>query len=111
MLSSVSAAMVPSSITSASSYSTSSFYTQLPLYVQRLSEHAILPTRGSEYAAGFDLSASEDTIVKANGGRTLVKTDLRIACPPGTYVRIAPRSGLAYKFGIDVGVFGIDFIK
>jgi dUTP pyrophosphatase len=73
-----------------------------------LSEHAILPTRGSEYAAGLDLSAAEDTIVKANGGRVLVKTDLRIACPPGTYVRIAPRSGLAYKYGIDVGAGVID---
>jgi dUTP pyrophosphatase len=101
------AAIVPSS-SSASSYSTHSFYTKLPLYVQRLSEHAIIPTRGSEYAAGFDLSASEDTIVKGNGGRALVKTDLRIACPPGTYVRIAPRSGLAYKFGIDVGAGVID---
>ena len=37
-----------------------------------------------------------------------MKTDLRIACPPGTYVRIAPRSGLAYKFGIDVGAGVID---
>ena len=102
------AAIVPSSKTSTSSFSTNSFYTQLPLYVQRLSEHAIIPTRGSEYAAGFDLSASEEMIVKGNGGRALVKTDLRIACPPGTYVRIAPRSGLAYKFGIDVGAGVID---
>ena len=102
------AAIVPSTKTSTSSFSTNSFYTQLPLYVQRLSEHAIIPTRGSEYAAGFDLSASEEMIVKGNGGRALVKTDLRIACPPGTYVRIAPRSGLAYKFGIDVGAGVID---
>ena len=101
------AAIVPSS-SSSSSYSTNNFYTKLPLYVQRLSEHAIIPTRGSEYAAGFDLSASEDIVVKGNGGRALVKTDLRIACPPGTYMRIAPRSGLAYKFGIDVGAGVID---
>jgi dUTP pyrophosphatase len=80
----------------------------LPLYIQRLSEHATVPTRGSEYAAGLDLSAAEDIVIRGNGGRALVKTDLRIACPPGTYVRIAPRSGLAYKFGIDVGAGVID---
>jgi dUTP pyrophosphatase len=54
------------------------------------------------------LSSAEDTIVKCNGGRTLIKTDLRIVCPPGTYLRIAPRSGLAYKFGIDIGAGVID---
>lgn len=100
-------AMVPPASTT-TSFSTNSFYTKLPLYVQRLSEHAIIPTRGSEYAAGFDLSAAEDMVVKGNGGRALVKTDLRIACPPGTYLRIAPRSGLAFKFGIDVGAGVID---
>lgn len=104
LVSAAAAAIVPSSTT----FSTNAFYTQLPLYVQRLSEHATIPTRGSEFAAGFDLSASEDKIISGNGGRALVKTDLRIACPPGTYVRIAPRSGLAYKFGIDVGAGVID---
>lgn len=109
MVSAAAAAIVPSSsASSAASYSTNSFYTKLPLYVQRLSEHAVIPTRGSEYAAGFDLSAAEEKIIKGNGGRALVKTDLRIACPPGTYLRIAPRSGLAYKFGIDVGAGVID---
>ena len=101
-------AMVQPASTQTTSISTNSFYTKLPLYVQRLSEHAIIPTRGSEYAAGFDLSAAEDTVIGGNGGRALVKTDLRIACPPGTYLRIAPRSGLAYKFGIDVGAGVID---
>ena len=37
------------------------------------------------------------------GNRAIVKTDLSIACPAGTYARIAPRSGLAAKHGIDVG--------
>ena len=104
----VTAMVPPASTQTTTSFSTNSFYTKLPLYVQRLSEHAIIPTRGSEYAAGFDLSAAEDTVIGGNGGRALVKTDLRIACPPGTYLRIAPRSGLAYKFGIDVGAGVID---
>lgn len=32
----------------------------------------------------------------------LIETGLSIRCPPGTYGRIAPRSGLASEFGIDV---------
>ena len=60
------------------------------LRVKFLSPNAIMPTRGSPHAAGFDLSASEATVVPA-GGRVVVKTDLSIACPAGTYARIAPR--------------------
>jgi len=77
------------------------------MQVKRLSEHAVLPTRGSDYAAGLDLSAAVHKIIPV-GQRALVPTDLSIACPPGTYARIAPRSGLAYKKGIDVGAGVID---
>eukprot|EP00551_Chaetoceros_affinis_P017182 CAMPEP_0203715006 /NCGR_PEP_ID=MMETSP0091-20130426/71375_1 /ASSEMBLY_ACC=CAM_ASM_001089 /TAXON_ID=426623 /ORGANISM="Chaetoceros affinis, Strain CCMP159" /LENGTH=329 /DNA_ID=CAMNT_0050593091 /DNA_START=164 /DNA_END=1153 /DNA_ORIENTATION=- len=77
------------------------------LEVKRLSENAILPTRGSPLSAGYDLSSAEATTIKA-GGRGIVKTDLSIACPPGTYARIAPRSGLAVKKFIDVGAGVVD---
>ena len=77
------------------------------LRVKLLSEHATMPTKGSPLAAGFDLSASEDRTIPA-GGRALVPTDISIACPQGTYARIAPRSGLAYKHGIDVGAGVVD---
>jgi dUTP pyrophosphatase len=92
---------------SANSTVTKAFYQHMPLYVKRLSEHAILPTRGSDYAAGLDISSAVDMIIAA-GQRALVNTDLMIACPAGTYGRIAPRSGLAYKHGIDVGAGVID---
>ena len=36
---------------------------------------------------------AEEKIVPAKG-KALVATDLSIACPPGTYGRVAPRSGL-----------------
>lgn len=36
-------------------------------------------------------------------GRAVVKTGLQIAIPPGTYARVAPRSGLAVKHFIDTG--------
>lgn len=77
------------------------------LQVKRLSENAVIPSRGSPFSAGFDLSSAEKTIIPA-GGRGIVKTDLSIACPPGTYGRVAPRSGLAVKKFIDVGAGVID---
>ena len=48
-----------------------------------------------------------DCVVPARG-KYLVPTDLSIACPMGTYGRIAPRSGLANKYFIDVGAGVID---
>ena len=60
------------------------------LQVKFLSDTATMPKRGSPQAAGFDLSSAEKTVVPA-GGRAVVKTDLSIACPVGTYARIAPR--------------------
>eukprot|EP00559_Dactyliosolen_fragilissimus_P009394 CAMPEP_0184859956 /NCGR_PEP_ID=MMETSP0580-20130426/4915_1 /TAXON_ID=1118495 /ORGANISM="Dactyliosolen fragilissimus" /LENGTH=170 /DNA_ID=CAMNT_0027356859 /DNA_START=146 /DNA_END=658 /DNA_ORIENTATION=- len=77
------------------------------LQVKFLSEDAVMPKRGSPQSAGFDLSSAENTTIKA-GQRGIVKTDLSIACPDGTYARIAPRSGLAVKKFIDVGAGVVD---
>ncbi|KAL8197949.1 hypothetical protein R6Q57_016476 [Mikania cordata] len=80
----------------------------LPLFkVKKLSEKAVLPSRGSSLAAGYDLSSAIETKVPARG-KALVPTDLSIAVPEGTYARIAPRSGLAWKHSIDVGAGVID---
>lgn len=78
------------------------------LQVKKLSEFAIMPTRGSKYAAGFDLSSAYDIVVPKRG-KAIVKTDLSIAIPPETYARIAPRSGLAVKNFIDVGAGVVDY--
>ncbi|XP_032831833.2 deoxyuridine 5'-triphosphate nucleotidohydrolase, mitochondrial isoform X2 [Petromyzon marinus] len=40
--------------------------------------------------------------------RLVVQTDIQIALPAGCYGRIAPRSGLAAKHGIDVGAGVVD---
>jgi dUTP pyrophosphatase len=77
------------------------------LRVKKLSPHAILPSRGSALAAGYDLSSAYECVVPARG-KALVKTDLSIAIPVGTYARVAPRSGLAWKHSIDVGAGVID---
>ena len=77
------------------------------LNVKLLSEYAKLPTRGSNFAAGYDLSSAQDIVIPA-GKHALVRTDLGISIPLGTYARIAPRSGLALKHGIAVGAGVID---
>ena len=77
------------------------------LRVQRRSSVARLPTRGSANAAGYDLYSAEAKIVRARG-RALVDTQLSVAVPPGTYGRMAPRSGLASRLSIDVGAGVID---
>lgn len=69
------------------------------LPVKRLSSNAILPVRGSEFSAGYDLFALEETFIQMNC-QTLVSTGISIALNPGTYGRIAPRSGLAFKHGL-----------
>jgi len=78
-----------------------------PLLIKKLSEKAKLPTRGSAFAAGYDIYAAKDTIVPARG-KVLVDTDISMAVPAGTYGRIAPRSGLASKHMIDTGAGVID---
>ena len=73
----------------------------------KLTEKAFEPVRGSERAAGLDLRSAYDLIVPSRG-KALVKTDLQIQVPSGSYGRVAPRSGLALKNFIDVGAGVID---
>ena len=68
---------------------------------------ATVPTKGSLGAAGFDLYAVADATIKF-GDRGLVKTGIALQIPNDCYARVAPRSGLTYKNGIDVGAGVID---
>lgn len=78
-----------------------------PLRCKLLSENAVAPVRGSDLAAGYDLTAAEDKIV-APHGKALVKTNVAVAIASGYYGRVAPRSSLAWKHHIDVGAGVID---
>jgi dUTP pyrophosphatase len=82
----------------------------LQINVKKLSENATIPTQGTTFAAGYDLYAAEDAVVVC-GTRKLIKTNISMEITPGYYGRIAPRSGLAYKNGIDVlaGVIDSDY--
>lgn len=72
-----------------------------------LSERAVLPLRASTSAAGLDLFSATEGIVPARG-RQLFSTDLALAIPHGFYGRIAPRSSLAWRYGIETGAGVID---
>lgn len=77
------------------------------LLVKKLHADAKLPSRGSALAAGYDLSSLEDFTLAPNS-RHAFSTGISLAVPVGHYGRVAPRSGLAVKHGIDVGAGVID---
>ena len=62
----------------------------------KLSENAIIPNRATDGAAGSDLYSAESKTIPPKS-LMLFATDLSMECPPGTYGRIAPRSGLTVK--------------
>jgi len=54
----------------------------------KLSDKAIIPTKGSRFAAGHDIYALTDGMVPAKG-QTMVETGIAIGLPEGTYGRLA----------------------
>ena len=72
----------------------------LPFVMMDANAHA--PSRASTDAAGLDLFAVQEVTISP-GNRAQVETGIQVAIPPGYYGRIAPRSGLALRRGIDVG--------
>lgn len=77
------------------------------LRVKKLTQDATLPTRGSGGAVGYDLYSTEEVVVPPTH-RALVGTGIAIVLPVGVYGRVAPRSGLAVKHGIQVGAGVVD---
>lgn len=80
------------------------------LRFKQLDSRAVLPQRGSAWAAGLDV-CSIDEINLGPRQRVMARTGLAVAIPSGFYGRIAPRSGLAAKNGLDVlaGVIDSDY--
>lgn len=65
--------------------------------------HQPLPSYATEQSAGMDLRANiDEPIVLKPLQRTIVKTGLFMALPPGYEAQVRPRSGLALKHGITV---------
>ncbi len=76
---------------------------------RKLDPSAIIPTRATPHSAGLDLYALEDTLVGAT--TVIVPTGVAVRLPPGTYGRIAMRSGLAvrHSLAVSAGVIDIDY--
>ena len=82
--------------------------------VKKLNENAVLPTYGSDFAAGADLYALCDSeITFAPGETKLIPTGLAMEIPEGYAGLIYARSGLASKRGLapanKVGVVDADY--
>lgn len=82
--------------------------------VKFLNEYAKVPTRGSAYAAGYDLYAAIDKpIIIFPGDTVSVTTGLAMEIPEDYFGAIFARSGLATKRGLRpancVGVVDADY--
>ena len=78
--------------------------------VAKLHADAVIPTRATVGSAGYDLSACEEAVIES-GTWCAVDTGIAIQIPSNCYARVAPRSGLAFKNGLDVfaGVVDSDY--
>ena len=82
--------------------------------IKKLTETAVLPERGSAYAAGYDLFADikENVVIKAHT-TAMIPTGLAMELPEGYWGGIFARSGLAAKESLRpancVGVVDADY--
>ena len=67
------------------------------LRVKRVTDTATLPTRGSDEAVGYDVYLDMPEITINPGDLQLLPTGISARPPDGSYIRIAPRSGLTVK--------------
>lgn len=77
------------------------------LFVELMHETSRLPTKGSAHSAGYDLYASCSGVISANT-HGVVSCGIKIKMPENVYGRIASRSGLSVRNGIEVGAGVID---
>ena len=86
------------------------------IYVRfkKLTDTAIAPTKGSTFAAGYDLYAdTTEDIVVYPGDTVPFYTGIAMEIPDGYFGAVYPRSGLATKYGLRlphcVGVIDSDY--
>ncbi len=87
----------------------------MQIRIQKLSDTAIEPSRGSVYAAGYDLYADipQKSVIIAPHETAMIDTGLAMEIPEGYFGAIYARSGLAAKSGLRpancVGVIDADY--
>lgn len=73
----------------------------MEIKIKRIKNDAIIPTTGSQYAAGYDLYACIDRPLTIRAHSTeKIGTGLQMALPQGYFGAIFARSGLATKQGL-----------
>ena len=86
----------------------------MKINIKKLKENAIIPTRGSQYAAGYDLYACIDEDIMVKPHETVkIGTGLALEVPENYFGAVFARSGLATKQGLRpsncVGVCDADY--
>jgi len=80
--------------------------------IKRLKDNAVIPTRGSEYSAGYDLYSTQNEWIQPHE-TVLIDTGWAMEIPRGHFGAIFARSGLATKQGLRpancVGVIDSDY--
>ncbi len=80
--------------------------------IKRLEGNNPLPSKATEFSAGFDLRAIESGVMVA-GTPMLIKTGFAMEIPVGHVGMVCPRSGLALKHGVTVlnapGIIDADY--
>ena len=82
--------------------------------IKKLNDRAIIPTYGTEFAAGADLYSCEENEIKIAAGETrIIHTGIAMEIPQGYVGLIYARSGLSTKRGLapanKVGVIDADY--
>jgi len=82
------------------------------LRIMQLLNNAIVPTKGSRFAAGHDIYALTDGLGPARG-QTIVERGIAIGLPEGTHGRLPTRSAMTSQMGIAVGggVIEVDYTR
>lgn len=84
----------------------------MEIKIKKLYEDSIIPTRGSEYAAGYDLYAHDSATIEPHS-TVKVGSGVAIQPPKDTFGAVFARSGLATKQGLRpancVGVCDYDY--
>jgi dUTP pyrophosphatase len=85
-----------------------------PIKIKRLNENAVIPTHGSDAAAGYDLYSCLDKSISIPPHETVkIGTGLAMSIPNNCWGAIYPRSGISSKLGLRpancVGVIDPDY--
>ncbi|HPW52776.1 MAG TPA: dUTP diphosphatase [Erysipelotrichaceae bacterium] len=84
----------------------------MKIRIKKINEEAIIPTKGSDYAAGYDLYSTIDDVIYPHH-TFKVPTGLAVEIPEGYFGGVFARSGLATSKGLRpancVGVIDSDY--